>query len=347
MREVPVGTRSERPWRIRTRLVVVVAVAATAPTVAIAYWVVNWLTEGMTFGTAVLLVIAWTTGVAIVASAYGVVAARRLVGPLEALTEALYRFDPSLGDVGHPSLREEDDEPVETKALKRALRAAVERIARDRAQKEALLAGLMHDLKTPLVAQGLLVEQLNKLDTDRRLEVLHQLERSSFGAVARLNRLIDVLRVDAAPVRSTTTVLHVRDVVREAIEDLAPLIDARGIEVRVSGEWQARLDRAGALRAIENVVANGMRHARTVVHVTVHAGLVEVADDGPGFDVPFDEAVDPFRPGPASDGRTVGTAGLGLYIARRSLEAMGGRLKLAATGPRGSKVLLYLGTEAP
>ncbi|QRN79292.1 MAG: HAMP domain-containing histidine kinase, partial [Nocardiopsis sp. BM-2018] len=145
-------------------MILVVTLAAAAPSVAIAYWVVRWLSEGVPLALAVSIVAAWTAAVSVAAAAYGVVAARRLVGPLEDLTKALRAFDPSLGDIGHPALIEAADEPSETADLKRALRGAVERIGRDRAQKEAVLAGLMHDLKTPLVAQQLLIEQLPTLD---------------------------------------------------------------------------------------------------------------------------------------------------------------------------------------
>ena len=91
-------------WRLRGRLVAVVALSATAPTIAIAYWVVAWLTSGMPLAHAVIAVVAWIGAVAGAASVFGRFAANRLVGPLEELTGELYRFDPVAGDIGIEAL---------------------------------------------------------------------------------------------------------------------------------------------------------------------------------------------------------------------------------------------------
>jgi signal transduction histidine kinase len=337
---------SPQRWRIGRRLVFVVAMAAAGPSLAIGYWAVRWLADGLPLLQAIALVAGWTTLVTAVATMYGVVAARRLVGPLEAMTASLRSFDPSLGDVGHPALIDGASEPDEVARLKQALRGAVERIGRDRSQKEAVLAGLMHDLKTPLVAQTLLLDRLPTLSGSARDDALNQLRRASRGAAARLNRLIDVLRVDAVDGRISRCSCDVRDLVDDVVTDLAELAASRGVKVDVDGTWVTATDPSQVSRAVENVVVNAIRHARRSVRVAVRAGVVVVGDDGQGFALPFDEAVDPFRPGPASSARTTGTSGLGLYIARRSLEAVGGQIKLESSTSRGTTVLLYLGTAS-
>ncbi len=329
-------------WRMRRRLTLVVAFATGAPTVAIAYWVVTWWASALPVGTILTLVAVWSSLVALAATWYGTVAARHLIGPLEALATSLRRFDPSLGDAAHAALATSAAEPYETAAVRQALRQAVDRIARDRAQKEAVLGSLMHDLKTPLVAQSLLIDRLNRGGEEERATIVVELARSSRGAVARLNRIVDVLRVDSPDLGATRSRLEVREIVEDVVADLGPLIAARTISLRVSGSWRATIDRDAVQRAVENVVANAVRYARSSVAVEVLGGVVRVSDDGPGFAEPFDELVDPFRPGPVSAERPAGSAGLGLYIARRSLEASGGRLKLEASAPGRTVVLLYL-----
>lgn len=329
---------------MRRRIAFAIAVAAGAPAAAVAYGLVSWLPGELPLGASIVLALSWTVAVTIVAWLYGSAMAARLVAPLEALTGALRRFDPSLGDVGDAALVDLDGEPEETIALKRALRQAVERIARDRSEKEAVLGGLMHDLKTPVVAQNLLVERLKAAPDDDREAVVRELERSSVGTLARLNRLIDVLRVDSAAAYGARGRHDLHTVVEAVVADLSILMRSRGVEVEVGGAWSGEFDLMAVRRAVENVVVNAIRHASRRVRVGVSAGLVRVVDDGPGFAAPFDELLDPFRPGPASPGVAPGAAGLGLYIARRSLEAGGGRLKLEASGPGHTSVLLYLGT---
>jgi signal transduction histidine kinase len=335
------------PWRLRQRLALVVTVAAAAPSLAFGVWTVAWFWPFLSAGVSALLMTGWALLVGGLCTWYGHVAANHLVGPLDDLTRALRRFDPSLGYVDDPSLRDGRLDPEEMTSLKRALRSAVERVGRERAQKEAVLAGLMHDLKTPLVAQSMLLERLQGRPAPEQVQpIVSELLRSSRDTAGRLNRLIDVLRVDSAAIGLERRAVVVDTVVREVVATLRPLAEARGVRVEVLGSGSATIDRDSLARAVENVVANAVRYAHGSVVVEVFESLVRVSDDGPGFSAPFDELADPFRRGIASETTTLGTAGLGLYIARRSLEANGGRLKLETTGGGRTTLLLYLGVAA-
>jgi signal transduction histidine kinase len=233
--------------------------------------------------------------------------------------------------------------PLEARPLDAS---AYERVARERSQQQAVLGGLMHDLKTPLVAQALLFERLDgSSDEDRQL-IMSELKRSSIGAVVRLNRLIDVLRVDHADASGQISRVDVRALADDVVADLAPLIASRQVEVSVTGAWTASLDREALHRALENVAANAVRYASARVDLEVAPWTVRVRDDGPGFAVPFERLLDPFQAGPPDATRPSGTAGLGLYVARRSLEATGGRLALASPGPGGTVVVLHVGGGA-
>jgi signal transduction histidine kinase len=330
---------------LRRRLTITTAIAATAPALIIAAWITGPFSDRQPLSIAAYVLMAVALGSAAIALWYAFMARRYLIDPLEEMTHSLREFDPSLGDTGHPALRLAADEPAETAALKGALGHAVARIGRDRSQKEAVLGGLMHDLKTPLVAQSLLIERLDSSSDDDRRLIMVELRRSSVGAVVRLNRLIDVLRVDSSTTYGERSLVDVRQIVDATIIDLAPLTSTRRVAVEASGSWIAVVERDAVHRAVENVVANAVRHASGRVTVEVFAGLVRVADDGPGFAQPFEELVDPFQAAPARAGVTTGTAGLGLYIARRSLEAGGGRLKLESSVRGRTVVLLYVGSE--
>jgi signal transduction histidine kinase len=335
-------------WRLRQRLALVITVAAAVPSLAFGAWTVAWFWPFLSTPVSVLLMASWTLLAGGLCVWYGHVASNHLVGPLDDLTRSLRRFDPSLGVVDDPALREERQDPEEMIALKRALRTAVERVGRERAQKEAVLAGLMHDLKTPLVAQSMLLERLQGRPSPEAVRAIEtELLRSSRDTAQRLNRLIDVLRVDSAALGTERRPLDLASVVTDVAATIRPLAEARGVTIEVRGAGTATIDRDALVRAVENVVANAVRYSRGRVTVDVYAGLVRVSDDGPGFSAPFDELADPFRRGVASPTVTLGTAGLGLYIARRSLEANGGRLKLESSGGGRTTVLLYLGVSAP
>ena len=68
----------------------------------------------------------------------------------------------------------------------------------------------------------------------------------------------------------------------------------------------------------------------------------------PGLPAPLEQLAQPFNAQPveiAGQHYTAGTGGLGLFIARRIIEAHGGRLVTETTGPSGTVLLAYLQQE--
>ena len=95
-----------------------------------------------------------------------------------------------------------------------------------------------------------------------------------------------------------------------------------------------------------NLLSNAARYANSNILIDVFPGLVRISDDGPGLGAPLDELSQPFNDqGVDIAGRryAAGAGGLGLFIARRVMEAHGGRLVSEASGPRGTVLLAYLG----
>jgi len=72
---------------------------------------------------------------------------------------------------------------------------------------------------------------------------------------------------------------------------------------------------------------------------------IQVQDDGPGLPAPLEELAQPYVTQPihiAGHHYPTGSGGLGLYIARRILQAHGGDLRLVATGSQGTALALVL-----
>src|SRR5690606_26556662 len=127
---------------------------------------------------------------------------------------------------------------------------------------------------------------------------------------------------------------------------LEPLISERGIALTLTGAASAFIDRREVERALYNLLSNAARYAQSSILVDVFPGLVRISDDGPGLGAPLEELAQPFNDqGVDIAGRryAAGAGGLGLFIARRVMEAHGGRLVSEASGPRGTVLLAYLG----
>ncbi|WP_117238430.1 sensor histidine kinase [Thermus sediminis] len=228
--------------------------------------------------------------------------------------------------------RESKEVRAYARALEEARRELAEAYERLKAldhAKDEVLAAVSHELKTPLTSVRALAEIL---------EAHHDLpeeERRRFTALlskeaARLSRLVEEVlayaRLQAGlPLRLQATDL--RALAEEALALVQPLAQEKRVIMEVHlEEARALTDRDRVLQVLLNLLQNALRHAQSRVCLELrHEGkeaLFRVQDDGPG--VPEDLRPWVFEPFQSFAGGT----GLGLYLARRLVEALGGRIFL-------------------
>lgn len=222
-----------------------------------------------------------------------------------------------------------EDGPTEIRTLAVAFNEMQGRIKRMVDDRTLALAAVGHDLKTPITRLRLRLDDAAEPATRAAMAAdLDEMEHMIEQALAWLagDRDDEALRqVDVAAILATLTDDHT---------------DA-GHDVTLEGDHPAIvLGRRLALkRAFGNLLDNAIKYGgrATVRIVTKGDGIeVEIADDGPGI-AAEDRArvLDPFVRLEPSRNRETGGWGLGLAIARRVVEAHGGRLVLAEGNPRG------------
>ena len=249
------------------------------------------------------------------------------------------------GDFGQPVPVRADDELGELAYALNAAAASLQALERERA---TFLAGVAHDLRTPLAAlQGNLEAMLDgTLAPDpQRLAVLQ-------GEVSRLTRMVeDILTLGSARAGALPLDRRPADLValtRRLVERFEPLVAARGLDLRLEApeapvEVIADSDRLD--QAFTNLLANAVTYTtaggRIDVRVTGGAEPTwSVADSGPGIPAELvPHATEPFVRGDAARGRQAG-AGLGLAIADMWIRAHGGRM--AIDGSAGTRVTVTL-----
>jgi signal transduction histidine kinase len=207
----------------------------------------------------------------------------------------------------------------------------VQHVERDQAVW-VVAAATLHELKNPLHAIGLLVDELEHTPPDDAAAV-RELRSRMRSQMERALVPLDGLRALAgARQRGSTEEAPVVDVAELVVRDLSPVIRASGVELRLEGSADRSL-RAdpGFLRIIlENLIGNsadGLRTAKSAGHICVridrqgdHVEL-DVSDDGPGLDETAQRGL--FHP--LETGKK-GGLGLGLSIARALARAMNGDL---------------------
>lgn len=257
------------------------------------------------------------------------------------------------GDFGGRLPVRADDELGE---LAYALNAAASDLAALERGRATFLAGVAHDLRTPLaVLRGNLEGMLaGVVPADPpRLAALQD-------EIGRLNRLVEDILTLASGQAGALPPLRKRPadlaaLTRRLVERFEPLAASRGLDLRaevprdpvmVDGDPD-RLD-----EAFTNLLGNAITYTpaggRIDVRVTVSPGGAPtwvVADTGPGIAPDALEHVkEPFFRGDAARGRQ-GGAGLGLPIADMWVRAHGGSLEIEGT--EGTRVTVTLPPKAP
>jgi signal transduction histidine kinase len=248
--------------------------------------------------------------------------ARQLVKPIQAFADAADRVG---RDASAPMLRE--DGPAELRVAARAVNAMRGRIAEQMREREAMVAAIAHDLRTPL---SRIAFRIDSAPDELREPIQHD--------------------IDQMKAMITTTLSYVRG---SSQDGSAEPVDLSGLlEEIVANEqhvdrpvsWNGkhptdgctvRGDRIALGRMIQNLVDNAIAYGSQA-----NIGLEEkgaqariiVADRGPGL--PADEVEGMFAPfarKERSRNRETGGVGLGLAIARAIARDHGGEVSL---GPR-------------
>ena len=239
-----------------------------------------------------------------------------------------------------------DQGPPEVRRLAATFNDMAARLGRLLDSQRAFVADASHQLRTPLTALRLRLENLEATTPPAAAGDL----RAAVAETGRLARLVDGLltlaRAEAAP--SRREVLDLAAVVADRQAAWTPLAAEQDVALTVHPTSAAAVWAVpGALeQVLDNLLANALRVApagsRIQLAIRKVGGWVElhVTDQGPGM--PADQrerAFDRFWRGPASE--RDGT-GLGLAIVRQLLEASGGTAELRPSPDGGLDAVAHL-----
>ncbi|MDD3446272.1 MAG: ATP-binding protein [Zavarzinia sp.] len=275
----------------------------------------------------------WMVGLSVLLLTVAILFLRNQIRPIVRLTEAAEAFG--------KGQRADDFKPSGAREVRRAAAAFIamrQRIERHLRQRTEMLAGISHDLRTPLTRMKLRLammdggedrEELTRDVTEvgRMVEEFLAFARGQEGEQPAETDIADLI----AEVVEDADAGH-RGVPVEAPADLAPLV----VTIR----------RQAVKRCLMNLVDNAQRHAKHVrVSLAVTSRWIEIAvdDDGPG--IPENQRDDAFRPFVRLDAARNpldAGVGLGLAIARDVARSHGGDIFLEASAMGGLRARVRL-----
>ncbi|MFW9257390.1 hybrid sensor histidine kinase/response regulator [Nostoc sp. KVJ20] len=235
-------------------------------------------------------------------------------------------------------------------------------------QREDFVSRLTHDLRTPLVAADrmlMLFQQgaLGTLSTQMQ-EVIAIMARSNINLLSMVNTLLEVYRFEAGRKSLAFQPVNLRQLLEEVMGELSPLAQDKALSLSLDFTEESNTvmgDRLELHRLFTNLIGNAIKFTNSgsiTIRFTSQRQFdnssqsqlsgksnsgdyirIEIADTGPG--IPTEEQATIFERFRQGSHKTSGS-GLGLYLARRIVEAHQGIILLNSELGKGSVFIVLL-----
>lgn len=282
------------------------------------------------FSTTTYVFVLWMAGTSMLLFAVAMIFMRNQVRPIRRLAQAADDFG-----MGRDTPRFKPEGATEVRRAAGAFIAMRNRIKRHIQQRTDMLAGVSHDLRTPLTRMKLQLEMMGDAD----------------GAVELKTDITDMehmLEEYLAFVRGEGGETAVEQSLTDMIAEIVTQARRKGaaIDLHSEGDIRAPIKPNALKRALTNLVENSIRYGD---HIAIRSGIrsemveIVIDDDGPG--IPEDQREEVFKPFirlDTSRNPVTGGVGLGMTIARDVIRGHGGEILLEDAPGGGLRVRVSL-----
>lgn len=261
--------------------------------------------------------ILWMVGTALILTIIAVIFLRNQIRPIVQLARAAEQF--GLGqDVQEYSPRGAS----EVRRAGRAFQTMADRVRRAVQSRTEMLAGISHDLRTPLTRMKLEIE-MGTIDTATREALGGDIEEMRH----MIDEYLDFARGDAGENMEPVDIAALLTDIAESYQR-----QQRPVELAPLESVQLMVRPQAMRRCLQNIIENALRYGKTAqlsLEVSATFVRIKVRDEGPG--IPEAQQQDVFKPFmrlDASRNVKTGGVGLGLSIARDVAQSHGGDVTL-------------------
>jgi signal transduction histidine kinase len=230
-------------------------------------------------------------------------------------------------------------------------RIQAERMAREQAEsasrlKSDFLSLVSHELRTPLISiigyNDLLLDGVAGSLNEEQIESLKKLDKSSKRLLELINAMLDISSIEARSAEFKET--SMTDLIEEVKSESRSLFEHSELyfEWKVEPELRLQTDSAKLKVILKNLISNAVKFTEkgsVTVEVRRHDDGIEISVIDSGIGIPAEALkliFEPFRQIESPLIRSRGGAGLGLYIVKRLVEILHGRMEVESEPGHGS-----------
>lgn len=222
-----------------------------------------------------------------------------------------------------------------------------------RRMRDAVLANISHEFKTPLSAQlasiEMLLDQLPELEPAQIAELVVSLQRGTLRLTQLIDNLLESVRIEAGRLTVRNKPVEIEDIIEQALEFTRPLFNQRSQDVVVDLPYPLPTLHGDAPRLVQvfvNLLANANKFAppnstiRVGGTVTATDVTITVEDQGPGLPESEEPLFIPFMRSAVEEPEAQGI-GLGLWIVKSIVERHRGQVR-ATSSKTGTQIAVRL-----
>ena len=230
--------------------------------------------------------------------------------------------------------------PPEVSELAKAFNAMCDKLKRVDAMKSEFFSAMSHELRTPLTSIkqgiGLLPGRSRGNVSDKQQRLLKILSEEIHRLIGMVNSVLDLSKMEAGMMAYSFRHEDLLSLVEKVIMEMAPLIEAKKITVRMAPGGKVpplKLDRERILQALRNLIGNAVKFTpdggQISLSYTHEDNRVEfcVTDTGPGIPKENLNAIfEKFHQPPVKASEWAKGTGLGLAFVKHIITAHGGKV---------------------
>ena len=221
--------------------------------------------------------------------------------------------------------------------------------------KSDFLSNVSHELRTPLsVVVGFVYLLLNQVIgklSDEQQKILETVYRNSEELLELIDNVLWMTSLNAGDANASVEKFDARDLVKESVDRHEKMIRDKGLQLNVelaNGDLSMVSDRAKVERVFQNIFNNSVKFT-TAGEITIKVGSsadrtsmdFEIIDTGVGIEQnKIDTIFEPFHQADNSSQRAFSGLGIGLTVARRMADLVGGKLSITSNLNVGTRVVM-------